>query len=50
MQHCEAAYAPKRRQAVFDFQNNQMGSMIPKEIKHNLHYDDVGETSSHAKV
>ena len=39
---CEAAYASLRwleRYSIFKI--NKMGSMIPKEIKYNLHYDDV---------
>ena len=39
---CEAAYAPYRRLKRYSiFKINRMGSMIPKEIKYNLHYDDV---------
>ena len=44
MQHCSLRgfirpIAPAK--AVSDFQNNQDGSMIPKEIRYTLHYDDV---------
>ena len=39
---CEAAYAPLRRLKWYSiFKITRMGSIIPKEIKYNLHYDDV---------
>ena len=39
---CEAAHATQRRlKRYLIFKITMMGSVIPKEIKYNLHYDDV---------
>ena len=39
---CEAAYAPEHRLKRYSiFKMTRMGSVIPKEIKYNMHYDDV---------
>ena len=44
MQHCSLPSCMRPlapASAIFDFQNNQDGLNDPKEIKYNLHYDDV---------
>ena len=39
---CEAAYVTQHRLKWYSiFKITRMGSMIPKEIKYNLHYNDV---------